>query len=386
MSRFHFFIVFELFIGSCAAQRDLQTEILPGAHQLDEYLPLIQGKKVGLLVNHTSVIGATHLVDSLLSMEINILKAFTPEHGFTGTKPDGEKIENEVTKYNFEMISLYGSTREPTKEQMDGIDVMIFDIQDVGVRFYTYPSTMTYMMRACAKYKIPFIVLDRPNPHGGYVDGPVMQDEFKSFIGMHPVPLVHGMTIGELAMMINDEGWLGNGLYCNLTVIANRNWKHSLPYSLPVPPSPNLPNDLSIALYPSLGLFERTLASVGRGTDHQFQVIGHPDYPDKDFSFTPMPNEGSKYPPLEGKKCYGVSFVGSEPVYEFNLSYLIDFYQKMKGRTDEPFIMETISRHVGNDLLKQQIEAGWTEEKIRASWQKELLAFNQIRKKYLLYE
>ena len=386
MRRFYFLWVFSLFFSSCSAWQDQNSDILPGAYQINEYLPLIKGKKVGLLVNHSSMVGTTHLVDTLQSLEINVIKAFTPEHGFSGTKADGEIINNEETPYDFEVISLYGSSKEPSKEQLEGVDVMIFDIQDVGIRFYTYPSTMTYMMRACAKYKIPFIVLDRPNPHGGYVDGPVMLDEHKSFIGMHPVPLVHGLTIGEMAMMINDEGWLENGLYCDLTVVAVRNWTHATPYSLPVAPSPNLPNDLAIALYPSLGFFERTIASVGRGTENPFQVIGHPDYPDKSFSFTPTPNEGSKYPPLEGEKCFGVSLVGSEPKYEFNLSYLIDFYQKMKGQTDKPFFTKGFERHAGNTLLQQQIEAGWTEDRIRASWQEELSAFHKIRNKYLLYE
>ena len=386
MRRFYFLWVFSLFFSSCSAWQDQNGDILPGAYQINEYLPLIKGKKVGLLVNHSSMVGTTHLVDTLQSLEVNVVKAFTPEHGFSGTKADGEIINNEETPYDFEVISLYGSSKEPSKEQMDSLDVMIFDIQDVGIRFYTYPSTMTYMMRACAKYKIPFIVLDRPNPHGGYVDGPVMLDEHKSFIGMHPVPLVHGLTIGEMAMMINDEGWLENGLYCDLTVVAVRNWTHATPYSLPVAPSPNLPNDLAIALYPSLGFFERTIASVGRGTEHPFQVIGHPDYPNKSFSFTPTPNEGSKYPPLEGEKCFGVSLVGSEPKYEFNLSYLIDFYQMMKGQTDKPFFTKGFERHAGNTLLQQQIEAGWTEDRIRASWQEELSAFHKIRNKYLLYE
>ncbi|MEQ9217298.1 MAG: DUF1343 domain-containing protein [Cyclobacteriaceae bacterium] len=386
MRRFYFLCVFGVIFCSCTAQQDQSQSILPGAYQMNEYLPLIKGKRVGLLVNHSSLVGTTHLVDTLLSLDINIVKAYSPEHGFSGTKADGEVIKDQETPYDFEVISLYGSSKEPAKEQMEGVDVMIFDIQDVGIRFYTYPSTMTYMMQACAKYKIPFIVLDRPNPHGGYVDGPVMQDEHKSFIGMHPVPLVHGLTMGEMAMMINDEGWLKNGLYCDLTVVAVRNWTHATPYSLPVAPSPNLPNDLAIALYPSLGFFERTIASVGRGTEYPFQVIGHPDYPDKDFSFTPTPNEGSKYPPLEGEKCFGVSLVGSEPKYEFNLSYLIDFYQKMNGQTDKPFFTKGFERHAGTKLLQQQIEAGWSEDRIRASWQEELKAFHKIRNKYLLYE
>ncbi|XOV93938.1 MAG: exo-beta-N-acetylmuramidase NamZ domain-containing protein [Bacteroidota bacterium] len=392
MRRFYFLWVFGAIFWSCTAQKEekvpkaTETQILPGANQIDEYLPLIQGKKVGLVTNHTAVVGSSHLVDTLLSLNINILKVFTPEHGFTGTKPDGEKIEKQESDYDFELISLYRSNRAPTEEELQNLEVIIFDIQDVGVRFYTYPSTMTYVMRACAQYDIPFIVFDRPNPHGAYIDGPVMQEEYKSFIGMHSVPLVHGLTIGELAKMINEEGWLGDSLKCDLTVIKNMNWTHDTPYSLPVPPSPNLPNDLSIALYPSLGLFERTLASVGRGTDFQFQVIGHPNYPDTSFSFTPMPNEGSKYPPLEGQKCYGVSFVGSEPVYEFNISFLIDFYKKMKGRTEEPFIMETIYRHIGNKLFKQQIEDGLSETEIRATWKADLDAFQQLRKKYLIYE
>ena len=264
--------------------------------------------------------------------------------------------------------------------------MLVIDIQDVGVRFYTYASTMTYLMEACAQYKIPVVLLDRPNPNGSYVDGPVLKKEFKSFIGLHPIPLVHGLTLGELAMMINDEGWLGHGLYCRLTVVTVRNWDHATPYSLPVKPSPNLPNDLAIALYPSLGLFEGTIISVGRGTDYPFQVIGHPKLKKMDYSFKPEPNAGSKYPPQEGKICYGQSFVGDSIDYSFTLKYLLGFYQALEGKTEKPYFNSYFPYLAGTDQLQQQIESGLTETEIRASWQEELDVYKELRKKYLLYD
>ncbi len=388
MRRFYFLLVFGFILCSCTAQKEKEPEIspvLPGAYQLKEYLPMLEGKKVGLFANHSSLIGDTHLVDTLLSKNVNIVKAYTPEHGFFGSKPDGEIIKNEQTSYPFELVALYDNSYKPTKEEMMGLDILIIDIQDVGARYYTYSSTMTYLMQACAMYNIPVLILDRPNPNGSYIDGPVMEKANQSFIGMHPIPIVHGLTLGELAMMINKEGWLGDGLQCQLSVIKIRNWDHSMRYSLPVKPSPNLPNDLSIALYPSLALFESTILSVGRGTDHPFQMIGHPQYPIKDFSFTPKPNEGSKYPPLEDELCYGQSYVGSTPAYAFTLKYLIHFYNQLKGKTKKPFFTSFFNRHAGTDELQKQIEAGWTEEKIRATWENDLKNYKELRKKYLLY-
>ncbi|WP_258103620.1 DUF1343 domain-containing protein [Marinoscillum sp. MHG1-6] len=361
-------------------------EVKPGAYQIDEYLPLLKDKKVALFVNHTSLIGLTHIIDSLSSLGINITKVFTPEHGFTGTKSDGEIIEKEATNESFELISLYQRFKKPTAEQMHNIDVLVVDIQEVGVRFYTYSSTMSYLMEACAKFKIPMIVLDRPNPNGSYVDGPVLEPDVSSFIGLHPIALVHGMTIGELAKMINEEGWLADSLKCELDIIKIDNWDHNTTYSLPIRPSPNLPNDLSVALYPSLALFEGTIVSVGRGTDKQFQIIGHPDYPDTAFSFIPQPNEGSSTPPLQGEVCYGLNLTDSRMKHEFTLKYLIHFFDSLKGQTNKPFFNAYFKRLAGTEELQKQIEAGWTEEEIRKSWQPDLDAYRNLRNQYLLYE
>ena len=386
MRRYLFLLVIAPQFWGCTAQTNSEGSIEPGANHLSEYLPLLKGKKVSLFVNHTSLVGQTHLADTLLALDINVTKIFTPEHGFRGTEADGELIEDETSGHPFEMISLYGERKKPTKEDLSDIDVLVIDIQDVGVRFYTYASTMTYLMEACARDKIPVILLDRPNPNGSYVDGPVLKKEFKSFIGLHPIPLVHGLTLGELAMMINDERWLGHGIYCQLTVITVRNWDHGTPYSLPVKPSPNLPNDLAIALYPSLGLFEGTVISVGRGTDHPFQVAGHPGLKKMSYSFKPEPNAGSKYPPQEGKTCYGKSFMEDSIEYAFTLKYLLKFYQELEEKIEKPFFNNYFSYLAGTDQLRKQIEAGLTESEIRASWQEELAGYRELRKKYLLYE
>lgn len=344
---------------------------------------MLEGKRVGLFVNHTSLIGDTHLTDSLLALGVNIKRVFSPEHGFKGNKPDGEKIDDEQSD-KFELASLYGKTRKPKDEQLTDLDVLIVDIQDVGVRFYTYASTMTYLMDACARLGVPVVLLDRPNPNGSYVDGPMLDERFESFVGLHPIPLVHGLTLGELAKMINGEGWLESGMKCDLQVVEVTNWNHEMPYSLPVPPSPNLPNDLSIALYPSLALFEGTVVSIGRGTDYPFQVIGHPAYDSTAYSFTPAPNGGSKYPPLEGEKCFGVNLSNSAPSYAFSLKYLLDFYQNL-SKKDVEFFNAYFPKLAGTDLLQQQIVSGMSESEIRATWQEDLRAYNKLRSKYLLY-
>ncbi|SNS85705.1 Uncharacterized conserved protein YbbC, DUF1343 family [Ekhidna lutea] len=369
---------------SCLSQTQEQApDILPGAYQLESYLPLIKDKKVGLTVNHSSLIGTKHLTDTLQSQQINIVKVFTPEHGFTGTLSDGEKVEYDSSEASFELVSLYGKNKKPTEAQLANIEVMIFDIQDVGARFYTYISTMHYVMEACAENDIQVIILDRPNPNGSYVDGPVLDTAYRSFVGMHPIPIIHGMTVGELAQMINSEGWLANGIKVDLSVIKIKNWSHSQIYSLPVNPSPNLPNDLSISLYPSLCLFEGTIMSVGRGTEHPFQQIGHPEYPDTMHYFIPTPNEGAKWPPYEDQKCFGRSWVGQSPQYSFSLQPLIKAYQQM-GKDD--FFNDYFKRLAGTNLLQKQIEEGQTEAQIRQSWEPALLEFKLSRKKYLLYE
>lgn len=365
------------------SQPEQSVPVLPGAYHIEEYLPLLESKKVGVVVNHSSLIGRTHLTDTLIELGVNLTSVFSPEHGFKGTTSDGEEIKYEEDgPGNFQLISLYGGNKKPKPEQLDGIDVMVFDIQDVGARFYTYISTMHYVMEACAEQGIPLIILDRPNPHGSYVDGPVLDTALRSFVGMHPIPIVHGLTVAELAQMINGEDWLENGIKCDLTIIKNRNWDHQTFYPLPVRPSPNLPDDLSISLYPSLCLFEGTMISVGRGTEMAFQQIGHPDYPDTTHSFTPISWEGSKWPPLQDQKCYGISWTGQEPVYEFSLQPLLNVYKTMDS---SEFFIDYFYQLAGTKDLKVQIEEGWSEEEIRASWEPKLSEYKAKRENYLLY-
>lgn len=383
-----------LLIFSCFACSNAQ-ELKLGAERMEEYLPLLDGKRVALVVNQTSTIGETHLVDTLLSRGVNVVKVMAPEHGFRGKAADGETIDNSKdSRTGLPIISIYGSTKKPTPEMLADVDVLIFDIQDVGVRFYTFISTMHYVMEAAAENNKQVIVLDRPNPNGMYVDGPVKDDNINSFVAMHPIPIVHGLTVGELAQMINGEGWLnpeaGNSKNqapkskCDLTVITMENWDHSQTYSLPLSPSPNLPTDNSITLYPSLALFEGSVVSVGRGTDHPFEVIGHPDYSLGSYKFTPQPNAGSKYPPLEGKECFGQSFVGTEAPYEFTLKYLLQYHKELKY--DTTFFRDYIDLLAGTKEFRKQVEADWTEEQIKATWQPKLNAYKAMRKRYLLYK
>lgn len=366
---------------ACHAQD--ATSIRPGAYQTGLYLPLVESKSVGLVVNHTSVIEDTHLVDSLINLNVDLKVVFTPEHGFRGTLSDGEKVEYEKNDAGYQLVSLYGKTKKPTREHLADLDLVLFDIQDVGARFYTYISTMHLVMEACAESNIPFVMLDRPNPNASFIDGPVLEEKFQSFVGMHPIPIVYGMTIGELAQMINGERWLKNGIQADLTVIPIKNWTHDATYSLRIKPSPNLPNDLSIALYPSLCLFEGTIISVGRGTDLAFQQIGHPRYPDLSYSFVPQPNEGSKWPPYEGEVCYGISFKDQNAVYELSLEPLLNMYQKM-GST--AFFNDYFVKLAGTDELQQQIINGVSEAKIRSSWNENLEVFKAKRANYLLYD
>ena len=362
-----------------------QTEVQVGADQLDVFLPLLRNKNVALVVNHTSLVGETHLADTLQSFGISIKKVFAPEHGFRGAAADGEKINDSFDqKTGLPIISLYGSNMKPTPEQLADIDIVIFDIQDVGTRFYTYISTMHYVMQACAEQGKKLIILDRPNPNGSYIDGPVRVPELKSFVGMHPIPIVHGLTVGELARMINGEGWLENGLTCNIEIIAVRNWKHNDFYSLPVKPSPNLPNDQAVRLYPSLCLFEGTVISVGRGTQTPFLVIGNPGFSDMPFQFTPVPIPGmSNEPPHKGKVCYGLDLSHVSVPQRINLKYLLDFYNKYSDK--EKFFTASFNRLAGTPELQKQIRDGFTEEQIRATWQNGLAEFNTLRQKYLMY-
>lgn len=381
MQRFLFLFLL-IFSGCTNKAQENSTMILPGAYQTDQYLPLLKEKTIGLTVNHSSLIEETHLTDSLLSLGVSITKVFTPEHGFTGTISDGVTVAYDNVESPYELISLYGKNKKPTKEQLSDIDLMIFDIQDVGARFYTYISTMHYVMEACAESNIPLIILDRPNPNGSYVDGPVLDTTLQSFVGMHPIPIVHGMTVGELARMINGEGWLKEGIKAELNVIPVENWDHAIPYSLPVKPSPNLPDDLSISLYPSLCLFEGTIMSVGRGTVYAFQQIGHPQYPDTTFSFIPRSMEGAKWPPYEDQICFGISWTGQKPQYKLTLQPLIQAYKKM-GRDD--FFNDYFKRLAGIDILQKQIEMGMSEDEIRATWQESSNQFKKKRMNYLIY-
>ncbi len=358
--------------------------ITVGAERIDLYEELIDNKRVAMVVNHTSQAFGGHLVDYLLLRDVNIVKIFSPEHGFRGTADAGKHIENSIDeRTGVPIVSLYGSNRQPTDEQMGGIDAVIFDIQDVGTRFYTYISTMHYMMDACARHTIQMIILDRPNPNGDYVEGPVLREGFESFVGMHPIPVVHGLTVGELARMINGEGWLTDSASCELFVIPVENYHHQYQYSLPVRPSPNLPNDLAIRLYPSLCFFEGTLMSVGRGTEFPFQVVGYPDSSYGRFQFTPTSRPGASNPKYQDQKCFGRDFRDIRGRPRFTINYIIEFYYK-SGR-DENFFNDYFDKLAGNSELKIQIKAGLTEEEIRISWLEELKDYKSKRKKYLLY-
>ena len=357
------------------------------ALQLEDYLPLLEGQRVGLVSNQTSIVGETHLVDTLLSLGIDVRKIFTPEHGFRGNADAGAKVNSgKDEKTNLPIVSLYGKNKKPTPEMLQGIEVILFDLQDVGVRFYTYISTMTYVMEAAAENNLPVIVLDRPNPNGFYVDGPVLKPENKSFVGMHQVPVVYGMNIGEYAKMVNDEGWLKNGITCDLTVIPIKKYNRNAIYELPVKPSPNLPNWESVYLYPTLCFFEGTIVSVGRGTETPFLIYGHPDMRGS-YTFTPKSTTGASKPILEGQRCRGENLVDFAYDYALNdnqlhLEWIIEAYQQLK---DKGFFNNFFVKLSGDPQLQRDIENGKSAEEIRASWQKNLDAFKAIRAKYLMY-
>lgn len=380
-------------VGVLSQKVEVEYEIAPGAENIASYLNDLKDKRVGLVVNQTSLLKDVHLVDSLLKLNISISKIFAPEHGFRGEADAGEKVDDGIdSKTNIPLVSLYGNNKKPTKEQVIDLDVIVFDIQDVGARFYTYISTLHYVMEAAAENDIAVIVLDRPNPNGHYVDGPVLEEKYKSFVGMHPVPVIYGMTIGEYAQMINGENWMENGIQANLKVVKNSNYKRTDYYRLPVKPSPNLPNSRSILLYPSLCFFEGTTVSVGRGTDKQFQVIGHPDYMNSNFSFTPTARSGAKYPKHENKVCNGVdlSNVPTGLIMQegrLNLSYLISTYNSLPNKESVFFNKNNFfEKLAGTESLRQQILDGISEDKIRESWRTDLDEFMKMREQYLLYE
>jgi uncharacterized protein YbbC (DUF1343 family) len=356
-----------------------------GAARLDFLLPKIENRNVALVVNYTATVGQTHLADTLKSRGILIKKIMAPEHGFRGNAANGEHVKDGYdTKTNLPVVSLYGNNRKPTRDQLSDVDVVIYDIQDVGVRFFTYIGTLHYVMEACAENGKKLIVLDRPNPNSGYVDGPVLSLDQKSFVGMHPVPVVHDMTVGEFAQMINGEGWLDGKRKCELEIIPLENWRHSDKYALTLRPSPNLPNDQAVGLYPSICFFEGTTLSLGRGTEFPFQAIGHPELKGFEFQFTPVTIEGvAKNPPQENKLCFGLDLREVPIPQKVDLHYLIDMY-KAFPKKDE-FFNSFFERLAGNTILRQQIKDGLTEDQIRATWQKDLDAFKEVRKKYVLY-
>lgn len=361
------------------------------ANQTERYIPLLRGKSIAVVANQTSVIfknqGHTHLLDSLLTLEIDIKKVFAPEHGFRGQADAGEKVKDGMdTKTGLPLISLHGKNRKPNASQLKDIDIVVFDIQDVGVRFYTYIATLQLVMEACAENNIPVLVLDRPNPNAHYIDGPTMQAEHSGFLGMTEIPLVYGMTIGEYAKMINEEGWLEGDKKADLTVIPLENWTHDLAYHLPIRPSPNLPSDVAINLYPSLGLFEGTNINAGRGSEFQFQRYGASflDSTQYSFRYTPEPNFGSKNPKEKGKVSFGKDLAKIPKMSEMSLVWLLDAY---KNAVDKSLVFNTsgFTKHAGTEKLQEQIEAGLSEQEIKATWQVDITKFKKIRAKYLMY-
>ena len=383
------------------------TKFLTGADNVKSYFSILKNKKVGIVTNQTGIIAydsiysvfdtildshidivnkkSLHIVDYIKEKtKIELVKIYAPEHGFRGTADAGELIiDGKDTKTGLPIISLYGNNKKPTPEQLAGIDVLVFDLQDVGARFYTYISSLHYIMEACAQNNVQLIILDRPNPNGGIVDGPLLEKEYSSFVGMHPIPVLHGMTIGEYALMINGQKWLKDSIQCHLKIVPCENYLRGMPYSLPVKPSPNLPNDQSINLYASLCFFEGTNVSVGRGTDKQFQIYGSPYLPNVDFCFIPMPNLGAKDPVYNGRDCFGEDLSGIPKVKQLELKWLIKAYNETEDKSK--FFNSFFTKLAGTKKLQQQIESGIPEVEIRASWQKDLEEFKKMRNEYLIY-
>jgi uncharacterized protein YbbC (DUF1343 family) len=388
-------MILRWFVGSivCFLLNDVSSvassankKVITGAERIEAYMPKLVNKNIAVVANASSQVNGTHLIDILLKHGIAIKKVFAPEHGFRGQKDAGQLDEDMIDPHTgIEIISLYKQSKELTPAMLEGIDCVVFDIQDVGVRFFTYITTLHYVMEACAACVKPLLLLDRPNPNAHYVDGPVLENHVQSFIGKHPIPIVYGLTIGELAGMINGEGWLAGGLKCDLEIVSLKNYTHQTPYELPHKPSPNLTNMQSILLYPSLGLFEGTIMSVGRGTDYPFQVMGYPDEKWGEFSFIPvsMPDMASS-PKYQNKKCYGLDLRNEVPSSFIDLTYLLHFY-KLSKKQNVAFFGKSFDLHAGNTTLRQQIEAGASEKEIRDSWQVKLKKYKALRKKYLLY-
>lgn len=365
-----------------------KSEYTSGADNVMFYINLLKDKNIAIVANNASRIADKHLVDTILLHNIDIKVIMTPEHGFRGTADAGEIVGNDIDpRTGIPIISLYGKNKKPSKEQLSNIDLIVFDLQDVGVRFYTYISTLTYVMEAAAESNIPVLVLDRPNPNGFYIDGPILESELRSFVGLHPVPIVYGMTIGEYGLMVNGEGWLNNGIQCKLTIAPMNSYERNAIYELPIKPSPNLPNWESIYLYPTLCLFEGSIVSVGRGTETPFQIYGHPDM-NGSHIFTPKAREGASEPKLKNKVCHGVDLTETAHKYDIlptniHLEWIIDTYNQLH---DKNFFTSYFNTLAGTKKLKQQIENKATESEIRASWQDGIDSFKLIRSKYLLYD
>ena len=385
-------LLFVLTLLSCRNQSNThaQTPLSVGAQQTEHYLPILKNKNIGIVANQTTVIfkeeGYTHLVDSLLSLNIAVKKVFAPEHGFRGTADAGETIKDGIDSGSgVPIVSLYGANKKPNAKILEGLDLIIFDVQDVGARFYTFLSTLHYMMETCANLGITVVVLDRPNPNGHYVDGPILDLNYSSFVGMHPVPIVHGMTVGEYAKMINGEGWLSKDVQCDLKVIPVENYTHQTAYELPIKPSPNLPNATAINLYPSLCLFEGTNVSMGRGTELQFQIFGSPFLKSVDYSyeFTPKPNVGAKYPVYENKICTGLNLKNHSNLSQIELKWLLDAFQNTENKAE--FSKPFFTKLAGQKLLQKQIEMGMNSDQIRDSWKTDLERYKLLRAPYLLY-
>jgi len=390
MKRFQCLLLSSIILTSFTLIGSSKKDPIPGANQIELYKFIIEGKSVAVVANQTSMIGPTHLVDKLLSIGINIKVIFAPEHGFRNLADAGESIENgRDTNTGIPLISLYGSHFKPTAQDLAEIDVVIFDIQDVGTRFYTYISTLHYILESCAENHVKCLVLDRPNPNGFYFDGNILDTAYSSFVGMDPVPVVHGMTVGEYASMINEEGWLKNGVKCDLVVIKCKNYTHKILYELPVKPSPNLPNQTSVYLYPSICFFEGTSISLGRGTSFPFQVFGNPDLPDRGFSFVPESVPGAKNPPHLGIKCFGTDLRDAikmklVPKSELNLDWVISAYNDFPKK--DKFFNSYFDVLAGGPVLREQIQKGMTSEQIRETWKDGLAKFAKIRERYLLYK
>jgi len=382
--KLHFlFLLLTISLFSCAQKP------ITGAEQTNLYFSKLEGNKIGIVANQTSRIGNIHLVDSLLNAGFDLVKVFSPEHGFRGSAEAGAIIDSDIdSKTGLPIISLYGSNKKPKMDDLKGIDILIFDIQDVGVRFYTYISTLTYVMEACAENNIPLLIFDRPNPNAHYIDGPILEKKFQSFVGLLPIPVVHGMTLGEMALMINGEKWLTNQVQCKLEVIQIQHYNHQTIYQLPVSPSPNLPNDNAIALYPSLCFFEGTNISIGRGTDFPFEVFGYPNLQNKDFSFKPKSISGkSEHPLFENQICFGIDLRkftnNGNRLYKLDLQYIIDIYNSYPDKSN--FFTDYFNLLAGTDKLHNQIKAGLSEVEIRKSWEADLNEFKLKRYKYILY-